>query len=256
MTAPTSHSRSNKELMKALRPPLARFYPFDLHTHSVGSFDVCLTANFEKLPDSLRTVLKSSVQAHSPQLPLSKELTDHGQFDQNIATIENVEAFYQALCARRDSLARDERIQDSDNWALVGITDHNVAHFAAKLSELAWGRRANDRLIILPGLELEVHFPLENSDHNCPLHILCLYQPGTQASEILVAINDCRPQGAANWTFGRPMSVPLLPRLIQQLRAHGSIPHFVSDARMVQQGNRKRTQENDSCGDRGRHCTS
>ena len=46
-------ARTHKELVRDLKPPKARFYPFDLHTHSLGSYDV-LEASIYKNPILVR----------------------------------------------------------------------------------------------------------------------------------------------------------------------------------------------------------
>ena len=36
------------------RPPVARFYPCDLHVHSPGSFDFWQSGRLQRLPEGLR----------------------------------------------------------------------------------------------------------------------------------------------------------------------------------------------------------
>ncbi len=241
MTTANPSGRTNKELLKALRPPVARFYPYDLHTHSLGSHDVCHGSHFLALPEDLRNAIApsptiASDDASTPgatattsetvgiSLPLSKSPTDHQKHDRDVTTPEFVEAFYKSLCSRRDTLITDENITPSDNWCIVGITDHDAAEFSTAVSHLAWSRRANDRLLILPGIELEVRFPVEGATSPCPLHILCLFAPCTKASDIRLAINESRPPSTPSWDFGVPISVDLLPPFIQRLRNHQQYP--------------------------------
>jgi energy-coupling factor transporter ATP-binding protein EcfA2 len=231
--------RTNKELLKALRAPVARFYPFDLHTHSIGSHDVCVGDRFLALPEELRTALVSAptpsspgssgdstpvpaAQSTRPSLPLTKEPTDHQKHDHDVATPEFVTAFYNSLRNRRDALVTQENISPSDNWCVIGITDHNTVQFSTLLSQHAWSHRGNDRLIILPGIELEVRFPVEGT--TCPLHILCLFAPCTTASDIRLSINESRPQETPTWDFGVPISVAQLPPFIHKLRCHSRYP--------------------------------
>ncbi len=240
MTSSTPSGRTNKVLLKELRPPVARFYPYDLHTHSLGSHDVCHGSHFLSLPEELRNsiapaqpsqeqssaagttaVARSSAQ---PVLPLSKSPTDRQIHDREMATPAFVEAFYNSLCSRRDTLAAVENISPSDNWCVVGITDHDTAEFSTALSDLAWSRRSTDRFILLPGIELEVHFLVEGAASPCPLHILCLFAPCTKASDIRLAINDSKPASTPSWDFGVPLSVTKLPPFIQRLRSHQRYP--------------------------------
>lgn len=238
MTTPPG--RTNKDLLKALRPPVARFYPYDFHTHSLGSHDVCYGHRFLALPEDLRNAVSSQYVAPSGggdappaktgslspniSLPLSREPNDHKKHDHDVATPEFVSAFYQSLCDRRDALVKEESISPSDNWAIVAITDHDTAQFSSLLSQQAWSKRVADRLIVLPGIELEVRFPLEATSNTCPLHILCLFAPCTTASDIRLAINEAKPSTTPTWDFGVPINVAELPSFIQRLRNHQTYP--------------------------------
>ena len=218
----SEHGRTNKQLLKELRSPVARFYPFDLHTHTIGSHDVCVGQYFANLPESLRTAIAAASGEY--QLPLAKDPADHQLHDNNVSTPYFVNAFYEALCERRDSLAKTENISDTDNWCVLGVTDHNTSHFATKLSSLAWERRSNDRLIVLPGIELEVHFPIEVDAARCHIHMLCLFEPTISAASIRAAINDARSASTPNWDFGAPIVVTNLPLFVSQLRGHAQYP--------------------------------
>jgi ABC-type lipoprotein export system ATPase subunit len=227
--------------LKALHAPVARFYPFDLHTHSIGSHDVCVGDRFLALPENLRKAISSPEvppagdsagapaatlqnQPSRVSLPLAKEPTDHQKHDHDVATPEFVTAFYQSLCDRRDALIAAESISLSDNWCVIGITDHNTAQFSTMVATHAWSRRSTDRMIILPGIELEVQFPVEGTSTTCPLHILCMFAPCTTESDIRIAINDSRPTTTPPWDFGAPISVAQLPPFIQKLRSHERYP--------------------------------
>ena len=240
MTTTNTPGRTNKELLKALRAPVAQFFPYDLHTHSLGSHDVCHGRRFLALPEDLRnavappSVARSDSGDTSPantaslssniSLPLSKEPTDHKKHDQDVATPEFVTAFYNSLRNRRDELVTEESISPTDNWAVVGITDHDTAEFSTALSQHAWSQRTTDRLLLLPGIELEVRFPVEGTSNTCPLHILCLFAPCTTASDIRLAINAAKPSTTPPWDFGVPIAVAALPPFIQGLRNQQTYP--------------------------------
>jgi len=221
MTAELPSTRTNRDLLKALKTPVARFYPCDLHVHSVGSYDVCLSDNFPSLPQPLRDTLTADPPF---PLPLTAEPVDPASHDEKLASPAYVEAFYDSLTARRAHIGADEGIPDSDNWAIVGVTDHNAAHFSTALARYAWERRKDDRLIIFPGLELQVDFPYGDPEKTCQVHILCLYKPCTSASDIRLAINESRPSGTDNWDFGRSLAVSDLPVFVQALRSHERYP--------------------------------
>ncbi len=223
MTPTASQDRTNSELLKTLRTPVARFYPCDLHVHSLGSYDVCLADKYSQLPDDLRAAIIRALQGKAT-LPLAKIPSDPGEHDAQLAKPALVQAFFEALIARRNALTTSEGIPDSDNWAIIGITDHNTSHFSAALAELAWNRRNTDHLIILPGIELEISFPLDGTTTKCQVHVLCLFAPCTKDSDIRLAINEVRSPGTPNWDFGHPIVVSGLPDFIHRLRSHVSFP--------------------------------
>src|SRR5687767_13243857 len=133
--------RPNKEFLTSLKSPLARFYLADLHVHSVGSADVCIGERYQRLPEELRRKLKK----------LDKVPSSLSQYDANIAKSVPVEEFLEHLVKRRDTIVEAEGLSSTDNWAIVGITDHNVAEYAASLSAHAWETRLANRLIVFPG---------------------------------------------------------------------------------------------------------
>ena len=130
MTDSSSNARTNRELLKALRTPVARFYPCDLHVHSLGSYDVCQTGHFQQLPAGLQQKVTVAMRGTPFQVPLTKEPADSAQFDERICTPELVQAFLDELGTRRDTVAQSEAMLESDNWSVIGITDHNTATFA------------------------------------------------------------------------------------------------------------------------------
>ena len=186
--------RTNRELLKALRSPSARFYPYDFHVHSVGSADTCVGNRF--------TVLPPDFQARLTQLP--KVPDDLSAYDKTIGDKVPLDVFYAAVRARRDQIITDSGQSTSDNWAFIAVTDHNTAYYSSALSVHAWDRRKDDRLVILPGMELEVQssFPAASTS-TCAVHLLCIFPPCTSDGDILLAINK-RPGADRHWTFGCP----------------------------------------------------
>jgi hypothetical protein len=217
-------SRTNREVLNSLKPPVARFYPCDFHVHSPGSFDVWQTGRFQALPEDLRRRMGEVASGYSDlRLPLAREPRDPGAFDEQITQPPLINAFYESLLDRRVQVAQTEGTPESDNWAIVGVTDHNTAHFSSALSQHAWDRRTTNRLVILPGIELEVIFPLPQAQDDCHVRILCLFAPCTQASDIRVAIHDARSDGAS-WSFGQGLRVSNLENCVDLLRSHTSYP--------------------------------
>jgi hypothetical protein len=216
-------SRTNKQVLKSLRPPVARYYPCDLHVHSMGSYDVWQSDRFQNLPDDLRRMMAEATTVAPHGLPISKVPSDAGEFDEKITQPALVKAFYDSLIRRCSQVAQADGVIDSDNWAIVGITDHNTAHFSAALSHYAWERRAIDRLVLLPGIELEIVFPLPDTFADCHVHILCLFAPCLKASDIRIAIDDSE-QDSSSWSFGQQLRTRDLAACVGRLRSHKSYP--------------------------------
>jgi hypothetical protein len=200
---------TNRELLKALRPPIARFYPCDLHVHSVASADVSVGDRFEALPAEWQSRLTK----------LSRVPDDLAVHDRQMLQVVSPELFHAALVRRRDEVSRQSGQSDSDNWAFLAVTDHNTAYYSSALSQYGWSRRAQDRLIVLPGVELDITFPFgETSGANCVVHLLCVFPPCTGDADILLAINHAQPEGSRPWTFGSPLCVHDLPSFVRALR--------------------------------------
>ena len=224
MTEISSTSRTSRELLKALRTPVARFYPCDLHVHSLGSYDVCQAGHFQQLSPGLQQKVTDAMRGTTFQVPLSREPSDPAQFDEKICTPELVQAFLDELGVRRDAVAQSEAMLESDNWSLIGITDHNTSTFACALSQLAWQSRTTNRVVVLPGIELDVAFSVAGIPEKCQVHILCLFAPCTKVSDIRIAINDSKPSGVPAWTMGKPIEVTDLAEFVNKLRSHASYP--------------------------------
>lgn len=213
-TASTSDTASNTSLLKDMRGPVARFYPIDLHTHSLGSFDVCQGPAYDALPTSLKGLVARCVA----------QPTDPAQYDLTLTTATNVSAFFDCLVARRNEVAEEQRLGETDKWALVAITDHNTAHFSAALSKHAWAQRHNAQLVLFPGMELEVEFcPVEGSDI-CKVHLLLIYAPLVDASSIRLSVCTAAGHDERSWDFGKPLAVRDLPAFVNSLRAHHEYP--------------------------------
>jgi energy-coupling factor transporter ATP-binding protein EcfA2 len=178
------------------------------------------------LPQSLQSELAglSGKGALDLTFPIKKAPSDPGAYDEQLSKTGLVDTFYQALKTRRDEVVHAEGIEESDNWSIVGVTDHNCAHFSAALSKLAWESKSTNRLIVLPGLELDVSFDVPGATDKCHVHILCLFEACTKASDIRVAINECKDPNTNAWSFGEGIRVSELPDFVGQLRSHSTYP--------------------------------
>ena len=123
------------------------------------------------------------------------------------------------MVEHRDKIAKQESISPGDDWAFVAITDHDVCTYAADLAKHAWAQRNTTRLVVLPGIELEVSFSVADQPANA--HVILVYQPEIKASDIRVAIHDVV---VGNWEFGQSAQVSSLPEFIEGLRNHKGYP--------------------------------
>lgn len=226
MTTPATNIRTGRQLLKAIRTSVARFYPCDLHVHSPGSYDVCQVGRLEQLPEDFRQKVVEAATAAGFTLPLPREPTDPAAFDEAMATPELVTSFLREIVLRRDSIAQEEGLSESDNWCVVGITDHNTSHFACALAKEAWTTRTTNRVVVCPGIELDISFDVPGIPTKCQVHVLCHFAPLTQPSDIRIAINDARPQGTVTWTMGRPIEITDPAHFIDSLRNHHTYPAF------------------------------
>ena len=155
--------RTNREFLRSLSTSVARFYLADFHVHSPGSADIRIGDRFDALSGKEKTFL-----SQLKNLP-----DDLAKYDAEICSEFPVSDFYDQLLERRDPVANLQSIPSGMDWAFVGITDHNVSDYAAALSQFAWERRQSDRLVVLPGIELDVSFDVTDSTEN-PCNILSL----------------------------------------------------------------------------------
>ena len=204
--------RTNRKFLRSLSTSVARFYLADLHVHSPGSADIRIGERFEALS-----------AAEKKFLPKLKKLPDDlSKYDVEICSEFPVSDFYNQLVERRDRVAKDQGIPSGMDRAFVGITDHNVSDYAASLSQFAWDRRQSDRLIVLPGIELDVSFDVTDSTENpCNIHMLCLFSPCTKSSDIRLAITTA---SNTSWDFGGPLKVADLPEFVSKIRGHEKYP--------------------------------
>lgn len=219
----TGNLKTGREFLKSLQTSVARFYPCDFHMHTPGSFDVCQSGRIDDLPEKLKKIVDKTGLEAGYSMPLPKCPDDPSSFDQAMATDELVEATYKTICDRRNEVASESGISDSDNWSIVAVTDHNVATFAEKLSKLAWSKKKSDHLIFLPGVELDIEFTVSAARGTSKIHVLCLFQPLTTASDIRVAISSCL-RTDQEWEMGKPIKIETLASFVSQLRQHSKYP--------------------------------
>ena len=203
---------TNADLLKVLKSAgRAQFYLCDLHVHSPASPDVRCGDRFKQLSEEEQELLAQVPEAAA---------NDPVSYEKEVLSAFPVSRYYELLIERRDALAQQESILQGEDWAFVAITDHNVCNYSADLAKYAWEFRGNSRLIVLPGMELDVSFPVNRKDRT-DAHIILIYPPGIQTSDIRVAIHDL---AANTWTFGKTAEVDSLPEFVHGLRNHTNYP--------------------------------
>jgi ABC-type lipoprotein export system ATPase subunit len=203
--------RTNREFLKSLKVPTASFYLCDFHVHSPGSADTRIGDRFDALSPAEKQLL--------PKLDdLPKDLA---AYDKQAAVDCPVGDFYDLLVKRRDDIARAQGISEGSDWAFLAITDHNVAEYSAGLSQHAWNLIKEKRLVILPGIELDVTFKLDGGKDGCGIHLLCIFPPLTNASDIRLAIAK---SSKTDWSPGTVLEVNSISEFVGELRKHPSYP--------------------------------
>lgn len=207
---------TNREFMDKLSgSPMARFYLCDLHIHSPASADIRVGDRFEALSHEEKTSLEKVDQSLVGR-PKEYENEAFAKFP--------IDKFFDMLVSRRDQVAETEDISKSENWSLVAITDHNVCRYATELSNYAWKNRRSKRLIVLPGIELDIEFPVSISGDRVSAHVLCIFRPGTEDSSIRLAINNASSLHNGSWDFGSSLEVNNLPHFVRKIRSDPTYP--------------------------------
>ena len=227
---------TNKELLKTLKSaPRARFYLCDLHVHSPASSEVRLGDRFDQLSSEEQQLL-GQAPARIVNQPVS--------YEEGVLSVFPVSRYYELLVEHRNNVTVQEAISQGDDWAFVAITDHNVCSYAASLSNYAWERRKRNRLVVLPGIELDVIFPVGGGGKT-EAHVLLIFSPGTQASDIRVAIHGLTTN---DWKFGQAADVTSLSDFVNGIRNHANYPAIaiaahVSSGKGVREEAKRRWEE-------------
>ena len=228
---------TNAELLKVLKStPRARFYMCDLHVHSPASFDVRCGERYISLSPKEKELLGQVNESDASQ-PL--------RYEDQVLSAFPISRYFQFLLEHRNKLVEKESISTGEDWAYVAITDHNVCGYASALSRYAWERREESRLVVLPGIELNVLFPVSENEKT-EAHIILIFSPETQSDDIRIAIRD---KTIGNWTFGQIAEVSCsLPDFIDGLRRHSDYPAIaiaahISSGKGVQAATKKKQEE-------------
>jgi len=202
----------NRELHRQLHSPRARFCPADFHVHSPASADVRVSPRFEQLSLEAQKLL-GSIPISIANNPVEYEAEVLGAFPPK--------AFYSLLVTQRDALLSGAEAEDIDDWGMVAITDHNVCKYACEVASHAWTQLSAYRLIVMPGIELSVTYPVPLGNNLASAHVLCIFRPNTSDSDIRIAISAAAD---VNWTSGQGLTLQSLPTFVNNIRHHPDYP--------------------------------
>ena len=215
---------TNKSFLKRLQAGKASFYLVDFHVHSPASHD------FKgELPTGTADEVPPPPNLDTDQVPSSPNL-DALTFQNPGAKHEAeallrypVEAFYEAIVSHHAKIAERESVPEPEDWAIAAITDHNVCAYSARLSQYAWQSELlkKNRLVLLPGIELEVEFPVPEPPSVASAHLLLVFAPLTECHHIHAAIREASSNA---WDFGTVLKVADLPKFVSAIRHHAQYP--------------------------------
>jgi hypothetical protein len=203
--------KSNQEFRKKVQGTKAKFYLCDFHVHSPASTDLRNGKRFHELSNEEKDLI---------QLIPDDLQNKPVEYEDKALEVFKVENYYNMLLRRRNAIVQSEEIPEGEDWAFVAITDHNVCKYSYQLSKYAWDNRKTNRLIILPGMEIDVSF--QCSDQlTIKIHVLTIFAPNTSDSSIrTVIVNSC----GHNWDFGSEVTVTSLTDFILKLRNNTDYP--------------------------------
>lgn len=205
---------NNKEFLSKIISDKARFYLFDFHVHSPASYDVRTGENYTSLSDEEKAFLTEIPES------LSK---NHVEYEVEVLKKFPVDKYYDLLVKHRNRIVEMEEISDGEDWAFIAITDHNICNYASAVSKYAWGKEnlKKNRLVVFPGIELDVCFIEPSFGDEVNIHIILIYAPQTATHQIYTSIREASNQ---SWEFGDTLNVENLSEFIKNVRNHKEYP--------------------------------
>ena len=203
---------ANSELHRQLRSSRARFYLADFHVHSPASADVRSSPRFDDLSSEEQRLLRMVPDALA---------NDPSEYERAVMSAFPPPDFLEALSVRRDNVLSNLSSETYSDWAIVAITDHNVCKYSCELASHAWSKLDQVRLLVLPGIELGLSYPVPPENDLATAHVLCIFAPTTAASDIRLAIASA---SESSWTFGQELTIQSLDFFVNGLRHHPDYP--------------------------------
>lgn len=220
---------SNSDFFGSLKTTNVRYMLCDLHVHSIASADVLIGDRYDQLDADEKKLIES--------LNITKEnfADKWAQYDQLVAEKIEPEGYLSFLARRRDQIANSYNLSDGKDWATVAITDHNSCNFSCKLSLHAWNTKKENRIIVLPGIELEVEFKVINNEY-AKVHICLIFAPCVEKQQIYSAIISAYQKANnsedSEWNFGNSIKIESIEKFIYELRNNSSFPALCIAAHM------------------------
>ncbi|CEN24450.1 AAA family ATPase [Paraclostridium sordellii] len=194
----------------------ASFFMFDFHVHSPASYDV-RSSRYKYLSDEEKKYLENIPVINTKDLQ---------KYESEVLENFKVEDYYNLLVERKNRVAKNENLDNGNDWSVIAITDHNVCTYSTRLSNHAFKKdnlRMN-RLIILPGIELDIKFKfnrIENKENWPTVHVLLIFKPNTMDRAIFSSINK---YSCNDWDFGKELEVDNLAQFINNMRNDEKYP--------------------------------
>jgi len=211
---------NNKDFFQALKTTNINYLLCDLHVHSIASADVLDKVRYERLNAKEKALIES--------LSITKDAYKEkwSEYDSLVADKIRPEDYFNLIRERRDHIADSYDLSEGKDWAVIAITDHNSCRFSCRLSKHAWNIKKEHRIIILPGMELEVQFKVQ--DEYVKVHICLIFAPCVEDAQIYGAINSAYKNATdteeSNWNFGDTIKVENIEDFIKHLRGNPSFP--------------------------------
>ncbi len=220
---------NNPEFFKLLKTTNVRYMLCDLHVHSIASADVLIGDRYNQLDANEKELIGS--------LNITKDnlVEQWAEYDQLVASTIKPEDYLSFLIQRRDQIADSYDLSDGKDWATVAITDHNSCAFSCKVSSHAWNTKKEHRIIVLPGIELEVEFEPIKKEY-AKVHICLIFPPCVEEQQIYSAIIRAYQQANhtkdSKWNFGDSIKIANIAKFISELRNNPSFPALCIAAHM------------------------
>jgi hypothetical protein len=145
-----------------------------------------------------------------------------GEYDAKASTLVTPESFLGQIEKQRAVVLTSLGWENPQSLCLIGLTDHNVYGYSCQLAKIAWEQFKQKRILIFPGVELDIIFPIPGIPDKTRIHILCHFSPSKREHDIHQAITVANNNQA--WSPGAELEVTDLAAFINALRNSSAHP--------------------------------